>query len=237
LSAEVVITWLGVTQAIAAACIFVANNYPGLLLLLLISAALGGVAWITFQVFKSLPNVLSKIGALLGWSGFLIACLVGGCSYYLNTPYTIPIVSWGGFAWIVGVYVTLTWAGLWKQKRLGAAPTQRVRASDVLSRPQPGSAQNSPCPELVAVERWLCVIDELRQDSCESYGGKAESDQIGYSIRETANEVQSLVSSQRDVVLLMRGRSPNRHRTQSRLHHRLDRHQHRRTRCVRPTPS
>ena len=242
LSAEIVIIAFGVTQAIAAAGIFVANNYPWLLrlLLLLTPAALGGVAWITLQVFKSLPNVLSKVSALLGWSGFLVACLGGVCSYFLNTPYTVQIVSWGVFAWIVGVYVTLTWAKLWKRKQLGPAPDQGVQTSDVLPQPRLGLTQNSHCPELVVVERWLCVINELKQDSCESTGSNTESEQINCSIRETAKEEQNLVSSQRDVVLLMRA-SRQIDRTQSSSppghHHRQDHHQHRRTRCVRPAPS
>jgi len=241
LLAGVVVTTFGVTQAIAAACIFVANNNPWLLLLLLIPAAVGGIAWITFQVFKNLPNALSKISALLAWAGFSVACLGGGGSYFLNTPYTIQLVSWGSFAWIAGVYVTLTWANLWKQKRVGAAPAQSVPASADPAQPQSDSAQEPPCRELLVVERWLRVISEHGHDSSESYGNQAESEQISCSIRDAADEGQNLVSSRRDVVLSMRSQSQNRRRTQSlsppRNHHRLDRHPHQRMRCMRPVPS
>jgi hypothetical protein len=245
LAAGIVAAAFGVTQAIAANVpvqptagqpFAGSNNYPWLLLLL-IPAALGW-AWITFQVFKSLPNLLSNIGALLGWGGFWVAYLGGGCSYFLNDPYTILIVSWGGFAWIVGVYVKLTWAKLWEQKRLGATSAQSVQVSAGLSQPQPDSAPNSFCRELSVVEQWLCVIKELKQDSYELYGSGSEGEQTSRSVREAGKEEQNIRSSQDNVVWLMRGRSPNHRRAQSSSpplgHHRQDRHQHRRARCARP---
>jgi hypothetical protein len=243
LVAEIVVTAVGVALVIAAAFICVSYEYPPLLLppLLLIPIALGGIAWMTFQIFKNLSNVLSEISALLGWGGYLVACLGGGCSYLFNSPYTIQIVSWGGFAWIVGVYVTLTWAKLWNQNRLGATPAQSLQADTVRSQPQPNSAQSSHCSELLVVERWLRVINEHKHDSHQSYGSKTESKQISCSIREPTKEGEKLASSQHDVVLLMWDKSLNRHRTQLRSlhrdHRRLDRHQHRRSRCMRPTPS
>jgi hypothetical protein len=227
--------------AIIAARSYVANNYPWLLFLFLIPTALGWIGWITLQVFKSMPNVLSKIGALLGWGGFWVGCLGGGCSYFLNGPYTIPIVSWGGFAWIAGVYVILTWAKLWEQRRLGSSPVQSVQANADLSQPQPDSAPNSFCHELLVVERWLRVISELKQDSHESHGGDSEGEQICCSVREAGNERQDIRFSQGNVVLLMRGQPSNRGRTQSssplRGHHRQDWHQHRRARCTGPASS
>jgi hypothetical protein len=225
--------------AIIAACTYVANNYPWLLFLFLIPTGLGWIGWLTFQVFKSMPNVLSKIGALLGWGGFWVGCLGGGCSYFLNGPYTIPIVSWGGFAWIAGVYVTLTWAKLWEQRWLGSSPVQSVQANAELS--QPDSAPNSLCHELLVVERWLRVINELKQDSYESQGSCSEGEKISCSVREAGKEEQDIRFSQGNVVLLMRGQLSNRRRTQSsppsRGHHRQDWHQHRRARCTGPASS
>jgi hypothetical protein len=224
--------------AVIAARIYVANNYPWLLLLLLIPAALGCVAGITFQVFKSPPNVLSNIGALLGWGGFWVACLGGGCSYFLNSQYTIQIVSWGGFAWIAGVYVTLTWATLWEQRWLGATPAESVQASADLSQPQPDSAPNSFCYELSVVERWLRVVNEHKQDSDEANGSDSDSEgeKISCSVPEAGKEEQKFGFSRANVFLFMRGQSPNRRRTQSpsppRSPHRQDRH--RRARCTRP---
>jgi len=227
--------------AIIAACAYVANNYPWLLFLFLIPTALGLIGWLTFQVFKSMPNVLSKIGALLGWGGFWVACLGGGCSYFLNGPYTIPIVSWGGFAWIAGVYVTLTWAKLWEQRWLGSSPVQSVQANAELSQPQPDSAPNSLCHELLVVECWLRVINELKQDSHESHGSDSEGEQISRSVREAGKEGPDIRFSQGNVVLLMRDQLSNRRRTQSlsppRGHHRQDWHQHRRARCTGPASS
>jgi hypothetical protein len=221
--------------AIIAVCIYVANNYPWLLLLLSIPAALSCVAWVTFQVFKSQPNVLSNIGALLGWGGFSVACLGGGCSYFLSGPYTIQIVSWGGFGWIAGVYVTLTWAKLWEQRGFGATPAQSVQTIAGLSQPQPDSAPNSFCYELLVVERWLRVINEHKPDSYEACGSNSEGEQISCSVREVGKEGQNFRRTQGDVLLLMRGQSSNRRRTQSsppRGHH-----WHRRARCTRPVLS
>jgi hypothetical protein len=221
--------------AIIAVRIYVANNYPWLLLLLSIPAALSCVAWITFQVFKRQPNVLSNIGALLGWGGFSVACLGGGCSYFLSGPYTIQIVSWGGFGWIAGVYVTLTWAKLWEQRGFGATPAQSVQTIAGLSQPQPDSAPNSFCYELLVVERWLRVINEHKPDSYEACGSNSEGEQISCSVREVGKEGQNFRRTQGDVLLLMRGQSSNRRRTQSsppRGHH-----WHRRARCTRPVLS
>ena len=199
-----------------------------------------GIAFTGFGVMQSIaadvrrPNVLSKIGSLLGLGGFWLACLGGGCSYFLNGPYTIQIVSWGGFASIVGVYVTLTWAKLWKQSRLGAIPARGTHASAGLSEPLPESA-------LLVVERWLCVIKELQQDSYEPCGSNIEGEKNSCSVREAGKERQNFRSSQGNVIFLMRGQSPNRHRAQSssppKGHHGQDRHQHRRARCARPAPS
>jgi hypothetical protein len=241
LVAGVVVTTFGATQAIAAACVYVTHSYPWLLLLPLMPAALGVIAWITFRIFKSPLNVLGKISAFLGWGGLLVACLGGSCAYLLNSLHAIQIVSWGGFTWIVGAYITLAWARPSKKKQLGADSAESVEASTDPSQPQPDSAPNSRCRELLVVERWLCVIDELKQDSDESFGSEPESEQISHSISEAAKERRNPASSQRDVVVLMGGQLPNRRRTQSssppRDHHGLDRHLHRRTRCMRPALS
>jgi hypothetical protein len=244
LVAGIAVTAFGVMQTVAAD-VYVrpipgpSNGYPWLLLLL--SPAALACAWITFHVLKSLPNLLSKIGALLRWGSLWVACLGGGCSYVLNGPYTIQIACWGGFAWIVGVYVTLTWANLWEPRRLGATSAQSVRASDDLSQPQPNSAPNSLCRELLVVERWLRVIDELSQNSNASCGSNIEDEQISCSGGEVGKEGQNFRSSQGNVILLVRGQSPNRRRTQSSLqlrgHHRQDRHQHPRARCRGPALS
>jgi hypothetical protein len=246
LVAGIAVTAFGVVQAIAADVhvrppagrpFSASNSYPSLLLLLMIPAALG-CAWITFQIFKSLPDVLGKIGALLRWGCLWVACFGGGCSYFLRGPYTIQIVSWGGFAWIVGVYVQLTWAKLWEQKPLGATPARGVPGSARLSQPQLDSPPNAFCYELLVVERWLSVINELKRDSYEPHGSGSEVEQIICSVREAVIEEQNIRSSQGNVVWLMRGRSPNRRRAQSSSpplgHHRQDRHQHRRARCTRP---
>jgi hypothetical protein len=215
------------------------DSYPWLMLLL-IPAALGW-AWITSQVFKSPPNVLSNIGALLGWGGLSLACLGGGCSYFLNSPYTIQIMSWGGFAWIAGVYVTLTWAKLWEQRQLGETPVQSIQASAELPQPEPDSAPNSLCRELLVVEHWLRVISELKQESYEPQPSDSEVEQISSSVREAGKEAQNISLSQGYVVWLMRGQSANRRRTESFWspsgHHRQGWHRHRRARCTDPASS
>jgi hypothetical protein len=244
LVAGIAVTAFGAMQAIAAdvqvrptaGLPFAASNSYPWLLLLLIPAALGW-AWITSQVFKRPPNVLSNIGALLGWGGLSVACLGGGCSYFLNSPYTIQIMSWGGFAWIAGVYVTLTWAKLWEQRRLGETHAQSIHTSARLSQPQPDSAPDSFCYELFVVERWLGVINELKQESSEANGSNSEIEQASCSVREFGQDGPDIRCSQGNVVLLMGGQSPNRHRAQSSSpplgHHRQDRHQHHRLRCTR----
>jgi hypothetical protein len=240
-----VVTVFGVMHAIAADVhvrplaerpFAASNSYPSLLLLLLmIPTALGG-AWITFQIFKSSPSLISKIGSLLGWGGFSVACL-GGCSYFLNSPYTIQIMSWGGFAWIAGVYVTLTWAKLWEQTRLGETPVQSIQASAELSQPQPDSF----CYELFVVERWLCLINELERELSEANESNNEVEQISTSVREVGKEGHNIRLSRGNVVSLMRGQSANRRRTETfwppRGHHRQGWHQHRRARCTGPASS
>jgi hypothetical protein len=114
------------------------------------------------QAFNSLPSVLNKIGALLGWGGFFTACLALGCFHFLN-GYTIQIVSWGSFACIVGVYVTLTWAKIWEEKRLRAGAVQSVGAT--LDTLQLNAPPNAVCHEFSVVEHWMRVIEELKQDS------------------------------------------------------------------------
>jgi hypothetical protein len=245
LVAGIAVTAFGAMQAIAADVqarptaglpFAASNSYPSLLLLLMIPAALGW-AWLTFQIFKSLPDVLGRIGALLRWGCLWVACLGGGCSYFLSGPYTIQIVSWGGFAWIVGVYVQLTWAKLWEQKPLGATPVKNIQASAELSQPQPDSAPDSFCYELFVVERWLGVINELKQESSEANGSNSEVEQTSCSVREFGQDGRDIRCSQGNVVLLMGGQSPNRNRAQSSSpplgHHRQDRHQHHRLRCTR----
>ena len=232
----IAVTAFGAMQAIAADVqarptaglpFAASNSYPSLLLLLMIPAALG-CAWITFQIFKSLPDVLGKIGALSRWGCLWVACLGGGCSYFLSGPYTIQIVSWGGFAWIVGVYVQLTWAKLWEQKPLGATPARGVPGSARLSQPEPDSPPNSLCRELLVVERWLCLINELEQELSEANESNNEVEQISSSIREAGKEGQNISLSQGNVVSLVRGQSATRRRAQSssplRGHHRQDWH-------------
>jgi hypothetical protein len=186
--------------AVIAACIHAAKSYFWLMPLFLASAVIRWMAWITFQRFKRHPNMLGTIGALLGWGGFWTACLGGGCSLFLNGSYTIQLVSWGGFASIVGVYITLTWAKLWELKRLGAIPVQSVHVSADLSQPQPDSAPHFFDRELLVVERWMRVINEIKEDpyeSCES-GKVGEpscySEQISRSDREVDSEGPKLRS-------------------------------------------
>ena len=211
--------------------------YPWLLLLLLIPAALGGTGWITFRVFKSPPNVLCRIGALLGWGGFWAACFGACCSFFLDGTYPIQIGSCGGFAWILGVYVTLTWAELWERKRPGAFRRQNTQTSADLSQPLPDSAPPSICRELLVVERWLQVIDEHKQDAHESHERNREDEKISCSVREASKEERNSRSTEGNVVLLMRSQSPNRLWNQASLlpgkHHRLDGCHRQRARCTR----
>jgi hypothetical protein len=234
-----VVTSLWVTQSIAAACIGVANNYPLLLMLLLIPSALGGIAWITFQLFKNPANVLGKFSALLGWSGFLVACLSGGCSYFVNTPHPIQIASCGAFAWMIGAYVTLTWAKLWEPRQLRAAAVESLQANAYRS--QPHSAEELFRRQLLAIERWIRVIEEFKQDSYASCARDSKNGQIGCSFGQEDKEEVYFTSSQRDSVLLMWGPPPDHRRmlpssSPSRGRHRQDRYLHWRMRCTKSPP-
>ena len=182
-------------------------------------------------------NPLRKIGVLLGCGGFWTACLGGGCCHFLNGPYTIQFVSWGSFAWILGIYITLTFAKLGERERLGSTPVEGIQLSFGLPQPQP----NSFCRQLLAVECWLRVIIELNRDLLESAESDSEGVQIACPIHGASKEDPTFSSSQLDPVLLTRNQSASRCRTKSLSApgslHRTNLHQHRRARCRGPALS
>lgn len=152
-----------------------------------------------FQAFNSLPSVLSKIGALLGWGGLFTACLGVGCSHFLKGN-TIQIVSWGGFACIVGVYVTLTWAKLWERKWLRANPVPSVETT--VGTLQLNTSPNSVCHEFLVVEHWLRVIEELKQDSYELVESDSAEQRIDSSVHKANKEERNCICSRHNGVLL-----------------------------------
>jgi hypothetical protein len=160
---------------------------------------------------------------------FSQACLGGG-SHFVNAMdhYKLAIIT-------ACIYSFGSRSGL------APRPFKAYRQASVYRNRRRNSLPNSFCHELLVVERWLGVINELRQDSYGSYESDSEGEQINCFVRESGKEGLNFKSSQHDGVLLMLGQSPNRRCTQSssvlRGGHRQDQYQHRRAWCTRPAPS